>query len=162
MNEYTQKIAKALSNLPVQVTETDYRTKGFHALLVVESSDRIKDVVQVLFNHDYFIGFVTACHTTPAIQMLYQFARYDVNHRIMIQCPVDENNQVPTIGHIFQGAQWHERETRDFFGVTFIGHPNMEPFILDVSDRDLKPLLKNEQTLKSVETIFGQGDQHDE
>ncbi len=32
----------------------------------------------------------------------------------------------------------------------------MEPFILDESDRDLKPLLKSEKKLKSVDDIFVQ------
>ena len=160
MNEHTQILATAVSDLPVRVIETDYQTKGFHALLVVSSPD-ITALGQILLTFKYFIGFVSASHTEPAIQVLYQFARYDVNHRIMIQCAVDENNSVPSICHIFQGADWHERETRDFFGVNFINHPNMNPLLLDESDRDLAPLLKNENILKSTETIFGQGDQHD-
>jgi NADH-quinone oxidoreductase subunit C len=161
MNEHTRILARDASSLPVTIIETDYQAKGFHAHLVVESGHDILALVQALLNLNYFIGFVTACHTEPAIQVLYQFARYDVNHRIMIQCPVDENNSVPTICHVYQGADWHERETRDFFGVNFVNHPNMNTFILDESDRDLKPLLKNENILKSTETIFGQGDQYD-
>jgi NADH-quinone oxidoreductase subunit C len=159
MNEQTQKLANALSTLPVRVEETDYPAKGYHALVVVESGEKIADVARVLLKHEYFMGFVSACHTEPAIQLLYQFARYDVDHRIMIRCSADENNSIPTISHVFQGADWHERETHDFFGVTFTDHPNMAPLILDESDRDLNPLLKNEKTLKSVDTIFGEGDQ---
>ncbi len=159
MNEQTQKLASALSTLPVRIEETDYPAKGYHALLKVEPGERIADVARVLLQQEYFMGFVTACHTEPVIQMIYQFARFDVNHRIMIRCSTDENNSVPTISHIFQGADWHERETHDFFGVTFIDHPNLAPLILDESDRDFKPLLKSEKTLKSVETIFGEGDQ---
>lgn len=159
MNEQTQILAKALSTLPVQILETDFGARGFHARLVLESGDAIPEVAQVLLTLEYFIGFVTACHTDPDIQLLYQFARYDVNHRIMVQCPADKNNRVPTLCHIFPGANWHERETRDFFGVTFTDHPNMDPFILDVSDRDLKPLLKTEAALKSADVISGQGDQ---
>ncbi len=162
MNEHTQILVTAVSGLPVRVIETNYQTKGFHAHLMVESSHDITDLVQVLLNLQYFIGFVSACHTEPKIQILYQFARYDVNHRIMIQCAVDENNNVPTICHIFRGADWHERETRDFFGINFVNHPNMNTFILDESDRDLKPLLKNEKILKSTESILGQGNQNDE
>lgn len=156
MNDYTPKLTRALSHLGVRIFERDYSDKGFHAKIIVEDSNQIPELAQVLYNLEYFMGFVTAAHTTPAIQMLYQFARFDVNHRIMIQCAVDENNSVPTISHIFHGADWHERETRDFFGVAFIDHPNPAPLILDESDKDLKPLLKSEKKLKSVEEIFMQ------
>ena len=31
---------------------------------------------------------------------------------------------------IFPGADWHEREAHDMFGIVFIGHPNPEPIYL--------------------------------
>lgn len=161
MNEYTQHLAKALSDLDIRILEREYAAKGFHAKIMVADSNQIPKVAQVLYDLEYFIGFVTACHTEPAIQMLYQFARYDVDHRIMVQCPANETNAVPTISHIFHGADWHERETKDFFGVTFDGHPNMAPLILDESDKDLKPLLKTEKKLKSVDEIFVEEDAND-
>ena len=154
MSEHTEKLTTALSGLGVFVFERDYQTKGFHAKIVVDDAATLPEIARVLYQQSYFMGFVTACHTEPAIQVLYQFARFDVNHRIMVQAGVNEQNEVPTISHIFTGADWHERETHDFFGVTFTGHPNMAPFILDESDKDLRPLLKSEKKLKSIDDIF--------
>jgi NADH-quinone oxidoreductase subunit C len=31
---------------------------------------------------------------------------------------------------VFRGAGWHERETHEMFGITFEGHPNLEPLLL--------------------------------
>jgi NADH-quinone oxidoreductase subunit C len=31
---------------------------------------------------------------------------------------------------VFRGAAWHERETYEMFGITFDGHPNLEPLLL--------------------------------
>ena len=118
-------------------------------------------LAQILFEHGYFIGFVTACHADPAIQAIYQFARYDADHRVMVRCPAGEGNCVPTISHIYPGADWHERETRDFFGLTFSGHPNMNPFILDASDKDLAPLLKSEKTLAPESKLFPGKEAHE-
>lgn len=35
-----------------------------------------------------------------------------------------------TLMRIFPGADWHEREAHDMFGIVFIGHPNLEPIYL--------------------------------
>ncbi|MEH0020418.1 MAG: NADH-quinone oxidoreductase subunit C [Desulfobacter sp.] len=158
MTPENENLHQALSCLDIDFHETDYAAKGFHADIQVKNSADIREAAGILYEQDYFVGFVTACHTQPATQVLYQFARFDVNHRIMIRCGANENNSVPTISDIFHGADWHERETRDFFGITFDGHPNMAAFILDESDRDLAPLIKTEKKLKSVDDIFGRED----
>ena len=154
MNAHTDTLARALSGMALRIEAADFEAAGFHACLVPESCDLLPDLAQILFDHGYFMGFVTACHTDPVIQVIYQFARYEVNHRIMVRCPAAPDNYVPTISHIFQGADWHERETRDFFGLSFRNHPNMAPFILDASDKDLRPLLKDPKRLRTVDDIF--------
>jgi NADH-quinone oxidoreductase subunit C len=50
--------------------------------------------------------------------------------------------EIPTISSIFAGADWHERETHDFFGIKFIGHPNLTPLLLP-EDADFHPLRKD-------------------
>ena len=154
MNEINQELARALSGLDASIKEQAYSDCGYHAEVRLARPETLRETARVLYRLEYFIGFVTACHTEPCIQGLYQFARYDVNHRIMVRCDADENKALPTISDIFQGADWHERETRDFFGITFEGHPNLEPLLLDPSDRDLTPLLKSEKKLKSIDDIF--------
>lgn len=160
MSVQTTVLAAALEGIPVRIVETDYQARGFHAVLYLETGSQIRRVAEILLDQEYFMGFVTACHTDPAIQVLYQFARYDMNHRIMVRTAVDENNEIPTISDIFQGADWHERETRDFFGVVFAGHPDLEPLLLHESDRDLKPLLKKASVLKTEQAVFGQEENH--
>jgi len=49
---------------------------------------------------------------------------------------------VPTISAVFPGANWHERETHDFFGIRFAGHPNLIPLLLP-EDADYHPLRKD-------------------
>lgn len=52
--------------------------------------------------------------------------------------------ELPTISSVFPGANWHERETHDFFGIRFTGHPNLKPFLLP-EDADFHPLRKDYQ-----------------
>lgn len=42
---------------------------------------------------------------------------------------------------LFSAANWMERETYDFFGVNFVGHPNLKR-ILNVDEMDYFPLRK--------------------
>ena len=48
------------------------------------------------------------------------------NRRLSIEvtCP-DDDPHVPSIVEIYPGNNWHERETYDFFGVIFDGHPGL-------------------------------------
>ena len=46
-----------------------------------------------------------------------------------------------TLTHLFTGANWMERETYDFFGVVFEGHPNLKR-ILNVEDMIMFPMRK--------------------
>lgn len=46
------------------------------------------------------------------------------NHRVRIQVAVpDSNPHLPSVTAIWPSADWHERETYDFFGIIFDGHP---------------------------------------
>jgi NADH-quinone oxidoreductase subunit C len=44
---------------------------------------------------------------------------------VNVHVPVDVENPVcPTITGLYSGADWHERETAEMFGIHFEGHPN--------------------------------------
>jgi NADH-quinone oxidoreductase subunit C len=48
---------------------------------------------------------------------------------------------VYTATGLFSAANWMERETYDFFGVNFVGHPNLKR-ILNVDEMDYFPMRK--------------------
>jgi NADH-quinone oxidoreductase subunit C len=63
---------------------------------------------------------------------------------IRIRCRVFTDIQQPdvfTATQLYSSANWMERETYDFFGVNFVGHPNLKR-ILNVDEMDYFPLLK--------------------
>ena len=42
--------------------------------------------------------------------------------RVEVTCP-DEDPHIPSVTSLYPGNDWHERETFDFFGIVFDGHP---------------------------------------
>ena len=52
-------------------------------------------------------------------------------HHIQLRTVVPRDNPVlPTSTRVFRGANWHERETYEMFGVRFEGHPNLVKLLL--------------------------------
>lgn len=64
----------------------------------------------------------------------------NVRMRLKVYAPI-EKPDVFTATQIFAGANWMERETYDFFGVNFVGHPDLRR-ILNVDDMDYFPMRK--------------------
>ncbi|HVL28674.1 MAG TPA: NADH-quinone oxidoreductase subunit C [Acidimicrobiales bacterium] len=45
---------------------------------------------------------------------------------VILKCDLDdEAPQAPTWHEVYPGADWHERETWEMFGIDFAGHPNL-------------------------------------
>ncbi len=64
----------------------------------------------------------------------------NIRLRFKIYVPV-EKPDVYTASKLFSAANWMERETYDFFGINFIGHPNLIR-ILNVDEMDYFPMRK--------------------
>lgn len=53
-------------------------------------------------------------------------------HHLRLKVSCDAADPVcPSIADIYPGADWHERETAEMFGVRFEGHPNLVKLLLD-------------------------------
>ena len=58
---------------------------------------------------------------------------YSTNHRHHVQLRTvvpREGGHLPTLHDLWAGANWHERETAELFGVSFDGHPNLAKLLL--------------------------------
>ena len=124
--------------------ETDYKAKGYH-LDVDLPPEKIPEAAEILLREDFFIESITGVDwiDDQQLESVYDFNHFDELCRVVIRTRTDRNNpEIPSISHIYQGANWHERETHDFFGIKFIDHPNLEPLLLP-EDADFHPLLKD-------------------
>ncbi len=64
----------------------------------------------------------------------------NIRLRYKVFTPVAEPD-IFTASKLFAAANWMERETYDFYGINFLGHPNLKR-ILNVEEMDYFPLRK--------------------
>ncbi|OJV56135.1 MAG: NADH dehydrogenase [Bacteroidetes bacterium 43-16] len=67
----------------------------------------------------------------------------NVRLRLKAYVPVAQPD-IHSLTPVFSGANWMERETYDFFGVNFVGHPDLRR-ILNVDEMDYFPMRKEYQ-----------------
>jgi NADH-quinone oxidoreductase subunit C len=92
--------------------------------------------------------------------VMYQLHSLRHNYRIRIKVFFSTEDPVmPTLTGLYATANWMERETYDFYGIIFTGHPNLIR-ILNVEDMEYHPMLKQypleDQTREDkINTFFG-------
>lgn len=110
--------------------------------------DKIHNVLSLLKNDPefnfHFLTDLTGIQTADEKQLgvIYHLHNMPKNYRIRVKTFFDINKpEVPTATDLWKSANWMERETYDFFGVKFKGHPNLKR-ILNVDEMDIFPLRK--------------------
>jgi NADH-quinone oxidoreductase subunit C len=74
--------------------------------------------------------------------VIYHLHNFSENKRIRVKTFVTAADpSVSTVTDLFSSANWMERETYDFYGILFTGHPNLKR-ILNVEYMDFFPMRK--------------------
>jgi len=67
----------------------------------------------------------------PRFEVVYHLLSLTHNLRFVLKVRVsDEHPRVPTVVGVWPTADWHERETWDFYGIEFAGHPDLTRILL--------------------------------
>jgi len=121
-----------------------------YGLLTVETGrEQIIDLLTFLKTDDalrfIFLTDITAIHYPEQEKqtgIIYHLHSLTTNTRIRIKVFLaDGDVHIPTATVLWEGANWMERETYDFFGVIFDGHPDLRR-ILNVDDMTAFPMRK--------------------
>lgn len=127
---------------PVQVV--DPKAKGYH-LDVTVFPEQVIAAAEVARVRGFAMDTITGVDWMAAGQMeiVYDFFHpASVLHLVVRTRVPRDKPELPTIQGVFPGANWHERETHEFFAIKFLGHPNLTPLLLP-EDADFYPLRKD-------------------
>ena len=120
----------------------------YNLLTVTLKQERIIEIIQHLYDHAQvkfqYLTTLCAIHypDLKQIAMMYQLRSLENNLEVRLKIYLPEENPVtPTLTSIFAAANWMERETYDFYGVNFQGHPSLRR-ILNVDDMVIFPMRK--------------------
>ncbi|MBF0565918.1 MAG: NADH-quinone oxidoreductase subunit C [Nitrospirae bacterium] len=91
----------------------------------------------------------------PRFEVVYQL--YSIRHGHMLRLNVQVSENSPTIASVtavYSGANWHERECYDMFGIVFDNHPDLRRILLP-EDWEGYPLRKDYPTAGTEEEWRG-------
>lgn len=81
-------------------------------------------------------------HVDSQFAIVYHLHNWYENKRIKLKVFINgEKPEIKTISNIFLSSNWMERETYDFYGVNFIGHPQLKR-ILNMDEMISFPMRK--------------------
>lgn len=154
------------------------RVTGFeepYGMLTFEvPADQNIEVLQFLYNDEElkfrFLTDLTVVHY-PAyagreLAVVYHLHNLVDNVRIRFKSflPIGQPD-IRTATVLFQSANWQEREAYDFYGVNFVGHPNLKR-IMNVEEMDYFPQrkefpLEDQTRIDKDDEMFGRGGSFD-
>jgi NADH-quinone oxidoreductase subunit C len=127
---------------PIQVC--DFAAKGVNLDATVRPSEVVA-AAEIMLRYGFAIDTITGVDwmAQGLMEVVYDYFHPLCGLRVAVHCRVArDTEEVPTISGVYQGANWHERETHDFFGIRFAGHPDLTPFLLP-EDATYHPLRRD-------------------
>ncbi|MEX1004834.1 MAG: NADH-quinone oxidoreductase subunit C [Acidimicrobiia bacterium] len=119
----------------------------FGTVKVTVDADRWKESVQILrdrfglvyfswlsavhWSNDVAVGEPLAEETTERYELLCTVGDLSEGKRVTLSTDLDPvAPRADSLVDVYRGADWHEREAHDMFGISFDGHPGLEPLYL--------------------------------
>jgi NADH-quinone oxidoreductase subunit C len=126
--------------------EVGFAAKGYHldAQVAVE---QVVAAAEIMDRNGFSLDTMTGVDwlAQNEMEVVYDYFHPAAPWRVVVRTRTSRaRTEIPTISGVFPGANWHEREAHDFFGIVFSGHPQLEPLLLP-EDATYHPLRKDFQ-----------------
>jgi NADH-quinone oxidoreductase subunit C len=131
-------------------------------VLVLDRAELLDGLAALRDDPELSFGFLSSVTATdwpgrdPRLWLAYELYSLEHRHRLRVKVGLSEEDpHVPSVVSLFPTADWHERETYDFFGIVFDGHPDLRRILMPEGWEGF-PLLKTEE-LGGVDTQYKHG-----
>lgn len=160
----TKKLTEHFGDLLTEIEEP------YGLLTFVAPKDFNLKVMQFLYDDQElkfrFLTDLTGVHYPDRkgeeLAVVYHLHNLEDNIRVRMKIFTDiAKPDVFTASSLFSAANWMERETYDFYGVNFLGHPNLKR-VLNVDEMDYFPMrkeypLEDQTRTDKDDEMFGRG-----
>lgn len=93
---------------------------------------------------------------TGRFEVVYNLMSLMHSSRIFVKVAVEDGEKVPTLKHLFLGAEYPEREINDMFGIVFEGNEQTQRFLMP--DDWVGYPLRKEYPLGGEDVLFDRGE----
>lgn len=146
VHKWLPKIAFTATNT---TTDADIHVEPQNFLALVEGMKERREL-----DFDFLRNIVAIDMEAEGLVAKYHFYSFRHNHALQVTVATPPGNpHIPTLTHLYAGANWHEREAAEMVGLVFDGHPNPKNLLLE-EDLRIHPLLKA-HPLQKVEILQG-------
>jgi NADH-quinone oxidoreductase subunit C len=101
------------------------------AAQIVEMCTFLRDDPELDFAMLSWVGGVDYLPRNPRFEVIYHLLSITHTCRFVLKVELtDEQPKLASVCGVWPTANWHERETYDFYGIVFDGHPDLTRILL--------------------------------
>ena len=118
----------------------------------IETHEQLRDEFNLKFfswlsavdwDNDVSIGEAPKESVTPCFELITCLSDVENTNLVTVSTTIDKSEpQINSLVEIYEGANWHEREAYEMFGISFANHPNLEKLYLP-DGYEGNPMLKS-------------------
>jgi len=129
-----QKLRERFPDIPFRRQEGEAvrdHTLYVPADRLVEVCTFLRDDPELQFTMLASVSGVDYLPRDPRFEVVYHLLSIPKNARFVLKVEVrEEDPKLPTVTDVWPTANWLERETYDFYGIVFTGHPDLVRILL--------------------------------
>ena len=118
----------------------------------IETHEQLRDEFNLKFfswlsavdwDNDVSVGEAPKESVTPCFELITCLSDVENTNLVTVSTTIDKSEpQINSLVEIYEGANWHEREAYEMFGISFANHPNLEKLYLP-DGYEGNPMLKS-------------------
>ncbi len=124
-------------------------SQGIVDVVLIVERDQARRVLETArreprLDFDFLRNLCGVDYEDQGLEVVYHLYSYQHRHNLTVRARLATDDlHIATVSDLWAGADWHEREARDMFGIVFDGHPNLVPLLLPDDMLDHFPLRKS-------------------